>query len=673
MKTFKTIKIVALSFFALFLFSAASRAATFTAVASGNWSSSTVWNGTPPSTTNTGDAVVIPSGITVTMDNNVTVNGALASLTVNGTLTGSSSTYLTITLGTFSGAGSIATGYVVLGQAAVLGFTGTITTDNLASQALSLKSAAKIIVNNKLTLAAGTLSVESGGSLTLSNAVTLVMAGGQIVANGGSLVLTNAYNVEYDASGSTGAELGGSGLTNVTINVVNNGTATLSNDLSVKGTLTLASGILALGGHSLTVTGDIASGGTGTISSTSASNITINTSGNVSGSLNFSGSANTVNNLVVTVGSANHAQINGTLTVAGSLTLNSGALILGTGSNLILKGDIANGGSGTISAAPSANINVNTSNSPSGALSFTTGASTINDLNINITNNGNLKLGSNLTVTGIVNLTNGHINIGSNNLIIGSSGSITGGNGSNYIITGAGGYVVMALVSGSAAVTYPVGTSTYYFPATAALNSGSTSGNISVNVMPHVYGQGSTGTLISATQGVVDATWDYKTDIATNLNMNIGVMWSTSAEVNGFDRTHAYISHYTNGHWDAAAPSAATSSTATFYAITRANITSLSPFAVFDKNTNAGIETASGKGNVFGLYPNPATDMIYITAAPNAVGNYYVEISNMEGQITGTYKVDGLTPVSIANLKNGLYFVKVYGNNGSVIQKFIKM
>ncbi len=62
-------------------------AAVFTAVASGKFSNTATWTGgvTPP-TTLLLDQIVIPSGITVDMDNNLTINGASASLTVEGIL-----------------------------------------------------------------------------------------------------------------------------------------------------------------------------------------------------------------------------------------------------------------------------------------------------------------------------------------------------------------------------------------------------------------------------------------------------------------------------------------------------------------------------------------------------------------------------------------------------------
>src|SRR5258708_21130112 len=70
--------------------------ATFTAATNGSWSVSTTWvGGVAPSFT-TSDQIVIPSGITVTLDNNVAVSGVLSSLTINGMLSSTSNMSLTI-------------------------------------------------------------------------------------------------------------------------------------------------------------------------------------------------------------------------------------------------------------------------------------------------------------------------------------------------------------------------------------------------------------------------------------------------------------------------------------------------------------------------------------------------------------------------------------------------
>jgi hypothetical protein len=58
-------------------------ATTYTAAISGNWSSSTTWGGTAPGFNISGaDNVVVPVGIVVTLDGDLTVNNASAALEI---------------------------------------------------------------------------------------------------------------------------------------------------------------------------------------------------------------------------------------------------------------------------------------------------------------------------------------------------------------------------------------------------------------------------------------------------------------------------------------------------------------------------------------------------------------------------------------------------------------
>ena len=94
-------------------------ASTFTAVTSGNWSSSTTWGGSAPSYEISTDHVVIPVGINVTMDNSVTFSGGLSELYVSGTLSSASNTFLTINnAASITGVGTINVDNIVLGVAA---------------------------------------------------------------------------------------------------------------------------------------------------------------------------------------------------------------------------------------------------------------------------------------------------------------------------------------------------------------------------------------------------------------------------------------------------------------------------------------------------------------------------------------------------------------------------
>jgi hypothetical protein len=650
------------------------QAATFTAVQSGDWSSSSTWGTTAPSFSVSSDQITIPSGISVTMDNNVTINGALAELKVNGNLNGSTSTTLAIAAGTLSGAGNITTGTVAFGAGAVFTFTGTITTNNLVTATLDLKTSATIIVKETLTLTSGVLSIQSGGSLTVNSGATVIVSGGQIVTNGGTLTLSSGYNVSYMSTGATaGLELNGGTVHDLTINIPSGQKITLASDLTVTGTLTLTSGVLNLSTSNLTLTGDVAASGNGTITSTLASSITINTSNSLSGSLNFTGT-NAVNNLTVNVGSGNHAQINGDLTVNGTLTLTSGTLIVSQ-STFTIQGNIASAGSGTLSTSSNDNLVISTSTSPSGSITFASGSNSLNNLTINILDGGTVKVSSGLTVNGTLNFMKGHIDMGSNNLTIGSSGSITGASSSSYVITSMYGSLSMTLTSGtSTAVTYPVGTVAYYLPVAVMLNTGSTSGTVSVGAFPHVYGHGTTGTLISATQHAVDATWDIQTSFTNNLNMNIELMWPASAEVNGFDRSKAYISHFINGNWDMMAATNAIAEANGMYGLKKSNITSLSPFAVFDQSTQSAIEyPATENTTAFSIYPNPVGDNLMINTA-TLPQNCVLQVCGIDGKLIGTYRISQLTStIPVTNLKSGCYFIKLSDEKSETVLKFIKM
>lgn len=807
-----------------------SYATTYTAVSSGNFSSSSTWGGVTPPSNITLDQVIIPSGINVMMDNNITLNGAIAVLTVNGTLSASGSTSINFIMGTVAGAGSITADTLTMGAAATATFTGSLTS-NVMNVGLTLATSATVMVNNTLNLTLGTLSFVTGGSLAAANNATIVISGGLLgVGTGGTINLNNAYNVTYASSASTtsGVELSGPGLQNVTVDVGTGNNVTLTSSITINGTLTTTSGSLNLSGYDLTLNGTIAAGGNGTIStSNAASNININTSSGTGGTLSFAGSLNTFNNITVNVGAGNSANISGNLSVAGNLQLTSGTLnfsgstltvtgdvtgsgtlagasnanlsintagsltsalnfaagsqsvnnlsisvgsgnsaslgssltvngmltlaagntfninsntltigsggsisgsgALGTtsssniiidamgsttlstsgtlgnltiatgsgnvtlannitisgtldlqsgtlslnGNNLNINGNVAASGSGTITSTSASSITINSSTSLAGELGFTAGSNTVGNFTVNIANGGQASLSTDLNITGTLTLTSGTVNVGNYGLIITSSGSIAGGSATSYVITDVNGYLQLAGTAGGSAITFPVGTNLHFAPASVQL-SGSASGNVQVGVMGNVLANGTSGADISTTQAVVDATWNVHSDITSNLDMALTVMWSAAMQVNGFDNTSAYISHYTNAHWDNTSLSAATSANGMF-SIQRTGITSLSPFAVFNQNTVAAVQSITPDLN-FEIYPNPIADNINIQniAASTAATN--MDIYSVTGQLLQSYKLTNtITNVSAANLAPGSYIVKLYNNDTQITKQITKL
>lgn len=399
-------------------------AANFTAVASGDWSSSATWGGTAPSTNITADQITIPVGITVNLDNNTTINGALASLNVEGSLTSSANTTLTVDAGSIIGAGSIVIHRLVMNAAATISFTGSVAVNILKNTATSLSVAADIVIAETLELAGGSLNLQSGGDLSLSSNGNIEISGGLLVVSGGTLDLTNNYNVIY-TSGSAieGLELSGSGLNNVTIDVGGGNTVTLTSDLAVNGNLNLTSGTLTLSGQDLDINGNVSSTG-GFVASTSASNISINTLGGTTDDVSFNGSSNAVNDFTVNVGSSNEASISGTLTVNGELVLSSGALKYG-GATLILDGTVS--GTGTLDGNPFSTLNVTATGGIGGSLDFGSGGQIVGDFIVNVGSGNSVDLASGLNVQGTLDLMGGsHLGINGFTLTIADDGDMTG-------------------------------------------------------------------------------------------------------------------------------------------------------------------------------------------------------------------------------------------------------
>jgi len=527
------------------------------------------------------------------MDNDVTIDGALASMDVEGKLSGETSTTFAVITGTVSGAGSISASTVNLGTGAILTFSGTISASSFSSTLLSLDALAHITVNSGLTLSSGTFSLGSSGTLSLGNGATITMAGGQLSAGSGSLSLPSSYNVTYTAGySSTGAEITGAGLQNVTISS----------------------------------------------------------------------------------GSGQSVVLNSSMTVNGNFNMQSGTLNL-NGNTLTLKGDVAANGSGKISSNSSSNINISSSTTNSGSLWFNGGANSVNNFTVNIADGGWANLGSSLVVNGTLNLQKGTLYISNDTLQIAASGTITNSSSSNYVVTNAKGFLSMYVTAAaSTSMSYPVGSASHFRPANIWLNSGSNSGWVNLNVSDNVYAHGTTGTMLSSTQSMVNSTWDVQSNIQSNMNLKMELMWSASDEVNAFDRTKAYIAHYTNGMWDVSATASATAEAGGMYSLSRTNIQSLSPFAVFDDNTSSIQPDNNISANAgFEIYPNPAADNIYIQKGSSDSKEMTAQIINANGQILGTYLItDKTSPIDISQLSKGLYFVKLYDNNTSTTAKFVK-
>jgi len=407
-------------------FSVAGHAAIFTASTSGDFTSSSTWaGGIVPPTTLVTDQIVIPVGMTVNMNTDITINGVLADLNVQGGLTSTSTSVLTLTLGTLSGSGTVLVNTMNVEAASAFAFTGTITANTINST-LGFISSADIYVNEMINLVAGDLTLVSGGSLDVATGGIIVIAGGGLnIGSGGSVGLTNSYKVWYIGNSAiAGIELTGSGLYDVTVDVISGSTVTLTTHLTIAGELALIEGRLILAGNNLTINGNVAAGGNGTVTTTVLSSIALNSPAGTLGTITFTDATAAVNNLTVNVGTGNEARINGFLTVNGTLQLNTGVLSFHN-TDLTVNGSIS--GAGMLSGSAGSDLSVETINGSTTALNFAVGGQLVNNFNVAAGSGVSVTLGSDLTVNGNLSLTGGsNLDINNNHLTLNPLSSLTG-------------------------------------------------------------------------------------------------------------------------------------------------------------------------------------------------------------------------------------------------------
>jgi hypothetical protein len=431
--------------------SLASMATTYTAVLSGNWSSGLTWGGTAPSFSTTGaDNITIPLGVTVTQDADVTINNASATLSVLGTLTGS--TNLNLTAGTLSGAGAVVLNDLTVGTGGLITSAGTISISQLDNSQATLSISSVMSVANTLILTAGVTQLASGGVLNLATNTTINMAGGTFNALAGLPTLAGTYNLLYTGAVSAiGAEAALTGLNNVTVNLASaTNQLSLAGNLSITGVLSLQQGVLNLAGNTLTINGGVTTTA-GSITGSALSNLVVNGTGSV-GSIAFTAGAQTLKNLTLAIVGSGSVSLGSDLTVTGITTLTSGSLDL-NGNTLNIGGTIVAAGTASIIGSSTSGITLSGSGLV-GSLPLGTAASTIGTLTVNIASNGNVLLTNALTVSNTLTLLNGSLDLNGQSLTIGgainsSGGTIGGSLLSDITFSGSGNAGTLSLVAGS--------------------------------------------------------------------------------------------------------------------------------------------------------------------------------------------------------------------------------
>jgi len=806
------------------------KALPYTAVNSGNWSNPATWGGLVPPTNNTLDQITIPAGKTVTMDNNCTCNGLLATLTVLGTLNSLSTQTLTLTQCTLLGTGLIDVDKLICNTGVIMLYTGSLVANTMQCSALNLGLSANITAKDQLLCSQGLLSILSGGHLNLGANADIVIGDGLLSLGGTSLGVSGSYNVIYNSTSCVcGDELKSVGLANITVSVSNENTVTLSADLIVNGTLSLNSGYLVCGGHNLTINGDVAVGN-GSVACTPASNITVNVS--TSGILKFAGTNNACKDFTVNCGQGNQVKIGGSLDVKGALKLNSGtlnfhdcilslsgllsgagslsgnagsilncntpggigaalnfvlggqmlkdcnlncgqgssvllgtaltvqgvlnllngcgcnmngqtltlgvaAIIDGTGSlicdgasglicnctnglsslhlganaviglldvncgngnsvnlnnnlkvvgnlsltngllklnghDLTISGNIAANGNGSISATVTSNLLVNCAGSPSGHLNLSTG-SILNNCTINMGSVGDIVLGTDLHVGGILSLLNGCISTGNNAVILGVGAIISGGSILSYIKSGDIGHLTVPMTPGGGTVKCPIGTPTTYAPVDCKLNSGSGGGLVDVTVIPDVHSNCLSGDDLSLTLALVDLTWLFHSTDISSPNMDVKPGWMSTSEVNGFNNQSCFVSKYdeNTSKWDQISPSACTNDGNGLFSIIRIGLNIFGCISIFDNTTITAVADLTDFR--YNITPNPARDYIHISNKNINNEIIDVQIMNINGGVVKSAKYSSEEKdLSLSGLNPGNYIVKINDGFNTEVKKIVK-
>lgn len=545
---------------------------------------------------------------TLTLNNNLTINGNFNSQSGKLTLNGKHfTTKGDITLGagstinsdassmmTIEGSGSL-TSMLMYDAGSII---NTLTINRTSSGQVKLGST--ITVDGHLNLTEGTFSIEGGGMAVMASGSTVQIDKGSITLNTGTFNGTAVYNVEYIGStdATTGIELGGSGLNNVAINSPSNATKiALNASTNISGNLNLYKGKLDLNGNSLFLNGTISSSANGLFVGNSSSELHLNLSAVTNDTIHFDNSTSASQTL-------------------SKLRLNMG------GTNPVIN------------------------------------------------------LDSKLIIANELTFVKGQLALASHNDVeIMSTALITGYDDTKYVVTSAAtlnGSLVMNVNAGSSYVTFPVGTSTNYSPAHIQQASSATSGTFSVRTMNTVLAGATSGPVNSNTLKVVNRTWFVNSNIAS-INSNLKFGWVAAAEVNGFDRTNAYVSHYTSNAWDVVAGSSATVSSNNTFELSRMGVTSLSPFAVTEVGEPLKVKELSNLASIE-LYPNPTQDVVTIKLL-NPTDTYKYELTDITGRAILVNSNDSnVTNFDVSKLGTGYYFIKItnLSDNKTITKRFVK-
>jgi len=240
-----------------------------------------------------------------------------------------------------------------------------------------------------------------------------------------------------------------------------------------------------------------------------------------------------------------------------------------------------------------------------------------------------ISLGNDITVTHMLNFTNGKIVLGANDLIMGPLAEITGAGDTKYAVTDGAGALQQNVAELETAV-YPIGLASSYLPAMVQFMAGSVPDDLKARVASGLntkYDIDDQPIGDPITNEVVGRVWFLEESTPGGSDAMVTLQWNLADEAPDFNRLLCDVGHYTGGttgswSWGAPAPASGPGP----FTQSRAGITEFSPFAVAGQN----ITCSPGTGPWCAGSPVTVTYNAYggTWTAPN---NFFVELSDASG------------------------------------------
>lgn len=206
----------------------------------------------------------------------------------------------------------------------------------------------------------------------------------------------------------------------------------------------------------------------------------------------------------------------------------------------------------------------------------------LNYTNLTLNGSGFKELLGNISVSGVLNFTNGHVILNNSNITLGNFGSIVGGNQLSFAVTnGSGKLIQNNLGTGgrTGAILFPVGASNSNYNPVSLTNSG-TADNFGVGILDGVYSSyiGEQPNSLSLFTNVVDKTFIITEATIGGSNLSVTAQWDSLHEASGFLRGNCYMARYNGSSWS---PFTATSASGSNpYNLTVSGVTNVGLFGI---------------------------------------------------------------------------------------------